>query len=189
MAIHQKLASIQQELKVPKSLFNDFGKYRYRSAESILETVKPLLAKYNVLLTLDDTVSQLGDHFYIRATATLYDLDDDTKMTVSASARESDAKKGMDSSQLSGTASSYARKYCLNGLFLLDDSKDADTNEFHHETSVSSLEALKKTVKSECKKAGINPDAWLSANNRTWDTVTGEELSQMLRAIKDRQVA
>lgn len=117
MSIYKKLHDIQMELKVPKSLYNDFGKYRYRSAESILETVKPLLDKHNVVLTLDDVVTQFSERYYIRAVATLIDLDDDSSVKVSASARESDSKKGMDASQLTGTASSYARKYCLNGLF------------------------------------------------------------------------
>ncbi len=183
--IYFKLAAVQQELKVPKSQYNDFGKYKYRSAEGILEAVKPLLAQYGILLTLEDTIEQCGERYYIKAVATLYDLEDNSHLTVSASARESDSKKGMDSSQLTGTASSYARKYCLNGLFLLDDAKDADTNEFQTETSVSSIEALKRTVKKECENKGIDINKWLQKNNRTIDTVTGSELSSMLKALRN----
>lgn len=122
------LIKIQTELKAPKSQRNNFGGYNYRSAEDILEAVKPLLAKYNCQLTLADDVILVGDRIYIKATATFQD--GESTITTSALARESLTKKGMDDSQITGTASSYARKYCLNGLFLIDDQKDADTDEF-----------------------------------------------------------
>ena len=131
--IYQKLAMVQQELNVPKAKWNKFGEFWYRSCEDILMAVKPYLKKYNLLLKVSDKVEMVGNWVYITAVVVLTDLDADRYITNEASARESDIKKGMDASQLTGTASSYARKYALNGMFLLDDSKDADTDEFHKE--------------------------------------------------------
>lgn len=126
----EKLAKIQKELKAPKDLRNNFGGYNYRSAESILEAVKPLLD--GAILTLEDDIMLVGDRFYIKATATFQD--GDYVKTTTAFAREPETKKGMDDSQITGTASSYARKYALNGLFCIDDNKDADTNEYQKQT-------------------------------------------------------
>lgn len=120
------LTEIQKKLKAPKSNYNSFGKYNYRSCEDILEAVKPLLGDNT--LTLSDEVVQIGDRIYVKATAVFRDGATETR--VSAFAREAESKKGMDESQVTGTASSYARKYALNGLFLIDDTKDADTDEF-----------------------------------------------------------
>ena len=119
------LNKIQQELKAPKGQFNSFGKYKYRSCEDILEAVKPLLG--NGTLTLTDEIVMLGDRFYVKATALLHD--GENEITVHAYAREAFDKKGMDDSQITGAASSYARKYALNGLFLIDDTKDADSQD------------------------------------------------------------
>ncbi|WP_419893242.1 ERF family protein [Oceanobacillus kimchii] len=127
----QKLINVQKELKAPKGQRNDFGKYNYRSAEDILEAVKPLNAEFGLLLTITDEAQLIGDWHYIKATATITDGKD--SITVSASARESENKKGMDSSQITGAASSYARKYALNGLYCIDDTKDADTNEYQNQ--------------------------------------------------------
>lgn len=127
----QKLINVQKELKAPKGQHNDFGKYNYRSAEDILEAVKPLNAESGLLLTITDEAQLIGDWHYIKATATITDGKD--SITVSASARESENKKGMDSSQITGAASSYARKYALNGLYCIDDTKDADTNEYQNQ--------------------------------------------------------
>ena len=129
----KNLVNIQNELKAPKSNFNSFGKYRYRSAEDILTAVKPLLAKYSCTMTITDEVVFIGGRFYIKATATITDEEGNTE-SVSAYAREDESKKGMDGSQITGTASSYSRKYCLNGMFLIDDTKDADTDEFYNQT-------------------------------------------------------
>ena len=117
-------------MKAPKNLFNSFGKYKYRNAESILEAFKPYGKELGLVLMLNDSVEQIGDRVYIKATATLIDIEDNSRTEVSAYAREPMSKKGMDDSQVSGATSSYARKYCLNGLFLLDDTKDADTDEY-----------------------------------------------------------
>ena len=122
------LKNIQQELKAPKGQYNNFGKYKYRSAEDILEAVKPLLGKYGAQLTLTDDIIEVGGRIYVKATARLTDGKEEAATT--AFAREPAEKKGMDESQITGTASSYARKYALNGLFLIDDTKDADTDEY-----------------------------------------------------------
>ena len=125
----EKLLQIQQNLKAPKNQHNSFGNYNYRSCEDIFEAVKPLLKEQNLILTLNDELVQVGERYYIKATATLYDIetDDETCITNTAYAREEETKKGMDGSQITGASSSYARKYALNGLFLIDDVKDSDT--------------------------------------------------------------
>lgn len=125
-----ELVTIQSRLKAPKSQFNKFGGYRYRSCEDILEAVKPLLLETGCTLTISDDVVQVGARVYIRATATLA-APDGREWETTALAREADTKKGMDDSQITGTASSYARKYALNGLFAIDDCKDADTLNNH----------------------------------------------------------
>ena len=139
-----KLMEIQTKIKAPKNLYNSFGKYKYRNAEGICEAVKPYLDEQKCALTLSDEIIEVGGRIYVKATATLYDTETLEKITVSAMARESEEKKGMDESQITGTASSYARKYALNGLFLLDDTKDADSDEHHTE-----LEEKKKQAESE----------------------------------------
>jgi hypothetical protein len=126
--LQESLIEIQKKLKAPKGQYNSFGKYKYRSCEDILEAVKPLLAAEGVLLVITDQVLEIGNRIYVKASATV--SKGNGSNTVTAYAREDDAKKGMDGSQITGTASSYARKYALNGLFLIDDTKDADTDEF-----------------------------------------------------------
>ena len=127
------LTDIQNELKAPKKRTNSFGGYKYRSCEDILEAVKPLLKKYDVTLTISDTIEEIGGRVYVKATAELRNGENIGGYSVTAYAREAELKKGMDDSQITGAASSYARKYCLSGLFLLDDSKDADTDEYADE--------------------------------------------------------
>ena len=120
----KKVSRIQSELKAPKNQFNRFGNYAYRNAEDILESVKPLLSRDGLVLTISDDIVQVGDRYYVKATATL--TDGTNILTNSALARESESEKGMQSSQLTGSTSSYARKYALNGLLCIDDTKDAD---------------------------------------------------------------
>lgn len=141
----KQLIEIQKELKAPKGQYNSFGKYKYRSAEDILEAVKPLLHKHGCQLTLTDEIVLIGDRYYIKATATI--TNGEESATTSAYAREDLDKKGMDGSQITGTASSYARKYALNGLFLIDDTKDADTDEYANQQKG-------KKTKEEPKKEG-----------------------------------
>lgn len=128
----QKLINIQKELKAPKGQLNKFGGYKYRSCEYILEAVKPLCAKEGVQLTVSDEIVMIGDRYYIKATASV--TDGTETVTVNAFAREAETKKGMDESQITGATSSYARKYALNGLFCIDDTKDADTDEYTEKT-------------------------------------------------------
>lgn len=128
MTIYEKLGAIQQALKAPKSEYNDFGKYKYRSAEGILEAVKPYLAENKCVLLLRDDLDSREGRVYIRATAILVDVEaaENNELSTVAFAREEETKKGMDASQVTGAASSYARKYALNGLFCIDDNKDSD---------------------------------------------------------------
>lgn len=128
MTIYEKLGAIQQALQAPKSQFNEFGKYKYRSCEDVLAAVKPLLSEYKCVLLLKDSVKTAEGRVYIKATATLVDIEaaENGSVETVAFAREEETKKGMDASQVTGAASSYARKYALNGLFCIDDNKDSD---------------------------------------------------------------
>lgn len=135
MNIIEKLSHIQEELDVPKKQWNKFGEFWYRSCEDILEACKPVCSKYKTVLTLQDKVEEISGKIYITSIAKLHDIESRETIENVASARESEIKKGMDASQLTGTASSYARKYALNGLFCLDDVKDADTNSYNKQTS------------------------------------------------------
>ena len=135
MELREKLLNIQSELKAPKNQTNKFGGYNYRSCEDILEAVKPLLLKYKTTLTIKDSIELVGEHLFMKSTAILQDTESELVLTNVAYAEMSD-HKGMSSEQSTGTASSYCRKYCLNGLFLIDDTKDPDTEEFVKQTSV-----------------------------------------------------
>ena len=128
-ALYQKLITVQGELKAPKGQFNKFGNYKYRSCEDILEAVKPLLVKNGLLLTITDDIVIVGERIYVKATVTVSDGKD--SISNSAYAREEESKKGMDSSQVTGACSSYARKYALNGMFCIDDTKDSDATNTH----------------------------------------------------------
>jgi len=131
LTLHEKLMHIQHELKAPKNLRNNFGGYNYRNAESILEALKPLLVKYGATVTITDTIEDIGGRIYVKATATIYDSNASAMpIGVEAYAREAETKKGMDDAQVTGATSSYARKYALNGLFLLDDTQDVDTEAY-----------------------------------------------------------
>lgn len=143
--IHEILTRITRELKAPKNLKNSFGNYSYRNAESIYEAVKPLLEKHKASLIISDSIEAVGDRFYIKATATLSDSKGES-ISATAYAREAFTKKGMDEAQITGSASSYARKYALGGLFLLDDNKDIDSLD-NADTNASTPAKPKKTAK------------------------------------------
>lgn len=131
VTIYTKLLNIQKELNVPKGQYNEFGGYSYRNAEDILNAIKPLLWENECTAFFrKDVIEQVGDRYYLVATFDFVDISTGEKITVEARAREEEKKKGMDASQITGAASSYARKYALNGIFLIDDAKDADTNEY-----------------------------------------------------------
>ena len=134
-AIYAALQAVQRDLKAPKGQYNSFGKYKYRSCEDIVEAVKPLLNEQGLILTMSDEVIGVADRVYIKATCKVIDVATGDFIETTALARESLTKKGMDDSQITGTASSYARKYALNGLFAIDDTKDADTDQYKQQTS------------------------------------------------------
>lgn len=153
MELVKSLLEIQRELKAPKGQYNSFGKYNYRSSEDILEAVKPLNAEKGLLLTLSDEPIFIGDWHYIKATATVSNGKETHSVT--AYARESLTKKGMDESQITGTASSYARKYALNGLYLIDDTKDADTDEHRNQGNKGNQNATQKLAPDSITPAQI----------------------------------
>lgn len=169
MNIYEKLIKVQSELKAPKNQRNNFGGYNYRSCEDILEAVKPLLKDNKLTLVIMDHINNIGDRYYITAEATLIDIETGETIKTQAQARESETKKGMDDSQITGTASSYARKYCLNGLFLIDDTKDADTDEYKKqnesvkEFSISTISTtMEKALKDGIKASGIANEVVIS---------------------------
>lgn len=159
----EALKLIQQELNVPKNNFNDFGKYKYRSCEDILEAVKPLLGKYNAVLTISDEIVEISGRFYVKATAQINIhevLEDgrihDFEFDATAYAREPESKKGMDESQVTGAASSYARKYALCGLFAIDDTRDADTMDNSKNRAKNPVKKQEELTISEKKQLVID---------------------------------
>lgn len=148
-----KLRQIQEKLKAPKNLYNSFGKYNYRNAETILEAFKPYEAEFKVSLVLSDTIEEIAGRAYVKATATLYDCESDKQVSVTAYAKEATSKKGMDDAQVTGATSSYARKYALNGLFLLDDTKDPDSDEYKRQNENKNKSQQKAKDKDEEPKA------------------------------------
>lgn len=152
----KNLINIQCKLKAPKNRKNTYGGYNYRSAEDILTAVKPLLEQYECTMTISDDIVQIGERIYVKATVTFSD-GTETK-AVTAYAREAEARKGMDESQITGTASSYARKNALNGLFLIDDIKDADTDEYHKESGdENTIGVMKaKALEARCDSEGVD---------------------------------
>ena len=154
-----KLVNIQAELKAPKNQVNSFGKYKYRSAEDIIEAVKPILFKYQTALLISDEVVQVADRVYVKATAMLIDeTNEELPIKVYGWAREEEVKKGMDASQITGSASSYARKIALNGLFAIDDTKDADSTNEHkdevgEEKRMKLIALLENTIWDESLKS------------------------------------
>lgn len=156
MNIFEQLQKVQTELKAPKGQFNKFGGFKYRSCEDILESVKPLLEKNKLTLVVSDSVEVLGDRVYVKATATLYNTEG-SALHSSAYAREPNDKKGMDEAQITGATSSYARKYALNGLFAIDDTKDADTEEREKEAKAKEEQTNKRDVLlMQLKRLGVD---------------------------------
>lgn len=179
----EKLSEIQRQLKAPKGQFNKFGNYNYRSCEDILEAVKPLLN--GCQLTISDRIVQIGDRYYIEATAML--SDGDKSVSTTAYAREQESKKGMDASQITGSASSYARKYALNGLFLIDDTKDADT-----------MDNTKREVSKDTKPEGKQSESdSKEMSKKQWDFIksigekehelTENEVVQMVKWVAEKE--
>ena len=190
MGIYEKLMHIQTEIKAPKNLYNSFGKYKYRNAEGICEAVKPYLAKENASLVLHDDLVNVGDRIYVKATACLIDNESGRTVEATAFAREALSKKGMDDSQITGTASSYARKYALNGLFLLDDTKDADTDENRierenrqAEKTISKTEA--KAIYAMLQNRGIDVNDFMAEKNiQKLSDLSPEEYAKAMRELE-----
>jgi len=153
LSLQESLVAIQSKLKAPKGQFNSFGKYHYRSAEDILEAVKPLLAEHNVVLNMSDRVELIGTRYYIVSTAKV--IKGEEEIVSEGRAREDESKKGMDGAQVTGASSSYARKYALNGLFCIDDTKDADTDEY-----AKQQQAAPKQAKQAAKPAQPAPQPY-----------------------------
>ena len=178
MEFIEKIVSIQSELKAPKGQYNSFGKYNYRSCENILEGVKPLLAKHGLVLTIQDEIELIGDRYYVKATASI--TNGKESISTSAYARESLDKKGMDASQVTGATSSYARKYALNGLLAIDDTKDADTMD----NSKKPIQQTQETVynwnslKTRATQGGISEEELVRYVTETFKVSKPSELKQ-----------
>lgn len=151
MGVYTKLMQVQSELKAPKGQYNSFGKYKYRSCEDILEALKPVLARAKAVVNISDELVLIGERYYVKATATFIDVETGESVSNTAYAREEESKKGMDGSQITGTASSYARKYLLNGLFLIDDTKDADTDEYQQQGAAKAQQSNKPAANAQQK--------------------------------------
>ena len=171
----KRVGMAQAELKAPKNQYNSFGKYNYRSCEDILEAAKPINKKHGLVLLLTDKPVCIGQRYYIEATARLYDIESEQFIEATASARESDTKKGMDDSQVTGTASSYARKYALNGLYNIDDTKDADTDAYKKQTTANPTAA----PEYKCGDCGKPFEAFLDPTSGK--TFTPAEVFQMAK--------
>lgn len=158
VVLNQRVGDIQHKLKAPKGQYNSFGKYNYRSCEDILEGVKPLLKEHNLALLIDDEIVQIGERYYVKATAKITDGRESVSAT--AYAREPDIKKGMDESQITGATSSYARKYALNALLCIDDTKDADTMDNSKKQAQQTQETVYnwQTLKARATQGGISED-------------------------------
>ena len=171
---YAKLIKVQATLNAPKGQYNSFGKYAYRSCEDIMAAVKPLLAEHGLVQFVSDEIVLIGDRYYVKATVTV--TDGETSHNVSALARESLTKKGMDDAQVTGSTSSYARKYALNGMYNIDDTKDADTNEYRQVAQSKANQVVKQAA------TGFNPDESLnkftsaasSANEQMLKTLFGQ---------------
>lgn len=173
------LSKVQSELKAPKGQFNKFGNFSYRSCEDIIEAVKPILAKYSLILNINDEVVLIGDRFYIKATAKITDGVDEVSAT--AYAREPNEQKGMNESQITGSTSSYARKYALNGLLAIDDNKDADTNEY--QTQVRKPDA---NVIKELEELGGDLQMVADYYKKDINLVTNDDVKKLVMAKKKR---
>lgn len=178
MEFIEKIVAIQSELKAPKGQYNSFGKYNYRSCEDILEGVKPLLAKHGLVLTIQDSIDLIGDRFYVKATATITDGKD--QLSTNAYARESLDKKGMDASQVTGATSSYARKYALNGLLAIDDTKDADTMDNSKKPVQQTQETVYNwnSLKARAVQGGISEEELVHYVTETFKVSKPSELKQ-----------
>ena len=187
--VYLKLVKVQNELKAPKSQYNSFGKYSYRNCEDILEALKPLLNEVKAIVNISDEIILIGERYYVKATVKFIDAETGEVVEASAMAREEETKKGMDASQLTGSTSSYARKYALNGLFAIDDTKDADTTNTHGKENVKSLsEAQLKRMYVIGKNAGyenLKVDSMINQKyNKKACDMTKEEYDNVVEGLQ-----
>lgn len=190
MTLKDKLMYIQNELKAPKNLRNNFGGYNYRSAENILEALKPLLVKYNATVTITDSIEEIGGRIYVKASATIYDTDGtDEPISVEAYAREAETKKGMDDAQVTGATSSYARKYALNGLFLLDDTEDVDSEAYQAQAKQEPQKAQPKKAPAKKKEETKVEPLTESELQFLFQRYTGENLEKLLDYFKIEDIS
>lgn len=152
MSVYEKLMNIQNKLDVPKTQYNEFGHYSYRSCEDILKGLKPLLTENKAIVILKDEIKLIGDRYYLESTASLVDIENGEKIESTALAREDENKKGMDQAQITGSASSYARKYALNALFAIDDTKDSDATNTHEKENKENKDNKKSLSNDQIKR-------------------------------------
>ena len=178
VVLTQRVGDIQHKLKAPKGQYNSFGKYNYRSCEDILEGVKPLLKEHNLALLIDDEIVQIGERYYVKATAKI--TDGRERVSATAYAREPDTKKGMDESQITGATSSYARKYALNALLCIDDTKDADTMDNSKKPVQQTQETVYnwQTLKARATQGGISEEDLVHYVTETLKVKKPSELTQ-----------
>ena len=178
VVLNQRVGDIQHKLKAPKGQYNSLGKYNYRSCEDVLEGVKPLLKEHNLALLIDDEIVQIGERYYVKATAKITDGRECVSAT--AYAREPDTKKGMDESQITGATSSYARKYALNALLCIDDTKDADTMDNSKKPVQQTQETVYnwQTLKARATQGGISEEDLVHYVTETLKVKKPSELTQ-----------
>lgn len=196
MSIYESLGIIQSVLNAPKNQRNTFGNYNYRSCEDIVEAVKPLLKEKGITLTLNDTVEYIGNRYYVKAIASIHSPSGE-EISATAFAREEEAKKGMDAAQITGSASSYARKYALNGLFAIDDAKDSDTNENKKETDTKKKMAeaeekkkhdqLVKALTAEAMRTGVPLTYFVTQGQvSSLQELRDEDMEAAIKTLKER---
>lgn len=184
---YSSLIKVQATLNAPKGQFNSFGKYNYRSCEDIMGAVKPLLAEHGLVQFVSDEIVLIGDRYYVKATVTVTNGTD--SHSVSALARESLTKKGMDDAQVTGSTSSYARKYALNGMYNIDDSKDADTNEFRQQATNNAQNHV-KTVAIDFDKILVEfTSKASSANEQSLKTAFGDAWKKLSQSKQHQDKA
>lgn len=193
--IDEKLSEIQTRMNVPRDKYNKFGDYYYRSAESILEEFKKYSREYNVLLTIHDEITEIAGRVYVKAVAVFTDCKTGKKISVPGYAREPETKPKMDESQVTGSASSYARKYAMNALFLLDDVKDSDTDEYVKQTGAGEkktsdqkkrIASKKEEIDAICSKHKLDAKLICSKNGYDYDKMTETQLENMIASLKKK---
>lgn len=191
MTIYEKLLNIQTELKAPKSQKNNYGNYNYRSCEDILEAIKPFLKKEKCVLIINDEVEKIENRYYVKAVVNLIDVENGESVKVSAFAREEETKKGMDSSQITGASSSYARKYALNGLFAIDDTKDSDATNQHDKkkNNGGQQSIIKQQIAEILKVKGISFEKLTEVikvkfKKQKFDELTANEQQKLLEEVR-----